>query len=211
MALARLHLLPASHPGARLLSLVWDLPCPGWPAAIRLCMRQLARSPIMDILAHPGFSECEVAEARSDTETRRKLLHRYRNTVVLPSLIERDQAAYLKTAGGTLPDSVTLIYSVTLTYYITAGEQSLQLLDMSILDLGPHTWKLCRAWATRLTGCWPTTCYGSPAMLLSLTICPLCKSHSVMVTHSLYSLCECPGTLALYTSLCSEVVICTRY
>ena len=82
MALARLRLVPSGHPGARLLTLVWDLPCPGWAAAVRLCMEDTSlAAPISDILSHPAFSTAEVTQARADSVARRVLLHRYRNAV----------------------------------------------------------------------------------------------------------------------------------
>ena len=166
----------------------WGVPCQGWISAVRgLLGAPSLAAPLPDLISHPNFPTSEVEEARVCKEKRRQLLQRYRASVVLPALEERDQRLYLASASSQVISPLGL---TRLSLMPAPEAPSMELLEV---DLGFHTWRFYRVWAVvRRTGAWPALCYTGGDLPGILGSCPLCGAHGISVDHCL---CLCPGTL----------------
>ena len=188
MAYARLQVMPLDHAGARMLLLASSTHATTWASAVRAFMSGAAlATAILPLDGHPLFSHEELLAARSSSTDRRATLRRYRTHVVRPALRERDDLRFQESAAKLVP-TLNVPFSSLMPAMPTSDDGMLD------FDFGSSTWAMYRTWSiVRLTGNWPTTCFGGTSLQASLDVCPFCSEHDISTLHCL---CFCPGTAA---------------
>ena len=194
VALARLHLLPGSHPGHRMLRLADRVVAHTWASKVRALMSEKdLPGPILNITAHPAFTSEQIELARSSRETRKQLLRRYRQETVRPLLHQQDITLFQATAAARVHFAPWNL----LEFMPEPNPPPYELLNM---DWGPKTWTFYRMWAiVRLSGAWPFSPTGGRDFPMVLDACPACGSGEGSVSHLL---CACPSTRPFAADLC---------
>jgi len=193
MALARIAVLPRSHPLVRMCSAASHCLAYTWlTAAQALLTRSDLPAQILPIEQHPAFSLEQLEEARGGAQARRRLLKRYRWEVVRPVLVLYDLLERQRVTARYLP-ALAIPYA---TLQPVLDRPHIELLQF---DLGPRMWAWYRCWClARTTGCWPCSVFGHRQLPATLQQCPLCAQHNATIVHAL---CHCPGTLDYYADL----------
>lgn len=192
VALARLAVLPPSHPGARMVQCALASTATTWVSSVKSFMSSdYFSNPISGIAEHPAFSEELLAEATWDVDARKALLRQYRLEDVQPALQALDMELVQRAAATHMCVTPLLVADVL----TGASWDEIVLLGM---DWGPKTWKLYRMWSlVRITGCWPLTCYGVASLPPCLPQCSLCGTEGVRIIHALG---ECTVTAPVSTT-----------
>ena len=183
IALARLRLLPLDHPASRMLRLVEGTDARCWVNVIQEHMAD--NVPIIDITAHPCFSEENIAKARHDKEIRKDLLRRYRCAVVRPALAASDERAFATCAAR-----VVTPFHVRFDCFLPTLGGSSSTFTAAVDGI---TWRSHRTWLIlRLFGLWPVALFGGDGFPEKLSCCAACGVANVDVSHPL---CDCAGTV----------------
>ena len=193
VALARLRLLPDSHPGHRMLRLADGTVAPTWASKVRELMAERdLPSPIADITDHPAFTRQQLDLARSSREDRKLLLKRYRQEVVRPPLQQRDVELFHASAAAR-------VHFAPWTLLDLMPEPTPPPFELLSMDWGSKTWPFYRMWAiVRLSGAWPFSPSGGHGFPRVLDSCPACGSGDGTVCHLL---CACPATRSFVADL----------
>ena len=180
VARARLAILPQEHPAVVLMRIAERSHAITWCTKFRQVANgnALPRH-IPDIESCEGFPPEALQEARQCSQARRFLLRRYRWSVVRHTLIEYDQAAFIKAGQKFLPG-------------LQCYHGDLQPVPMRLavglleLDISPGSWRWFRAWAViRLTGCWPCPLDNGGPVEETFEKCALCGKANVGVEHAI--------------------------
>jgi hypothetical protein len=184
-ALARLRLLPADHPGHQMLLAAAVSSAKSWFQTVKGLMRKVsAEHQILEICDLQMFAS-QIPAAQEDADARKELLRAYRLHVVRPALLAYDALAYAKAARAILP-------SLLMPFGSLHQLQSQNILHLSDIWLGRHTWAWVKIWSVaRCTGRWPLHCTGPGALPTTLEQCPHCSCPDADIRHAL---CSCPGT-----------------
>ena len=186
MALAKLQVLPATHPAARMLEVASQMSARTWRTSVLGLMADAQLPWHIPAIVDPQVCMAqELEEARQDRFARKKVLVNYRRTWVRPALVDACRARYEKAA------SALSLYAGLSFLDLQPFEAALSF-DLLDIDLGSKTWSFFRMWAVaRLTGCWPLRSVHGFTTAATLPSCPLCGELFIALTHCL---CLCPGT-----------------
>jgi hypothetical protein len=199
--MAKLQLLPTSHPVRRLVQIADQLPCDSWVRSVRHAMADpRLSSAIVDIHSSDIAPADIMTLALVDPAVRRNVLRKYKLDIVRPLLQEIDGKQFEKDAGRYLP-AFDCLYSDLSSDH---GRLMVVLLNRDI------PWRLLRLWLlVRLTGQWPVSMYVPGPLLNELPMCRACGQEHILVSHVLGSCAALPSaprtaaaTLELFSHSC---------
>ena len=199
MMRARIVLLPADHPTARLAACLQTAPCVSWFTQVPALIQEASVHQTLPTLSDCGIFTCqEISAARTDAFLRKQILRKYRQEVIRPILLEHDRRHLAECLSYDIP--VFRCSLITLGFYTLS-------LDWEIFHLEtPNVmWFNFRAWClVRITARWPLPLFGFKEFPLRLT-CPACGEPEASIGHLL---CQCAGTCEAFASFRNKVPGC---
>ena len=185
--LARIRVLPADHPAAKLCIQALATPAVTWVSQVKQLMRRLPGDQIPDITAVSSFSNDCLSEARKCPVLRKQVVRRYRLEFVHPVIVEYDRIAFQSEASYNFDSFGWCFKDVQSCPGPFPG-------DLFAEDAAPVLLRWFRLWAVvRISGKWPLHVLGAPAAVPSLDYCHECGTPDIGVDHPL---CACPAATA---------------
>ena len=192
--LARIRVLPADHPAAKLCIQALATPAVTWVSQVKQLMRRLPGDQIPDITAVSSFSNDCLSEARKCPVLRKQVVRRYRLEFVHPVIVEYDRIAFQSEASYNFDSFGWCFKDVQSCPGPFPG-------DLFAEDAAPVLLRWFRLWAVvRISGKWPLHLLGAPAAVPSLDYCHECGTPDIGVDHPL---CACPA-LPTFPFLCTQ-------